>query len=72
MNNLNLAFPLSRTSGDTVISEGFTKRELIAAMLLQGILSNPEQHLGIHAAAQNAVLATDALIYQLAELEPQE
>ena len=71
MNNSNLAFPLVRHIDSTVIAEGMTKREYISAMLLQGILSNPEQHLGIHAAAQNAVLATDALIYALAELEPQ-
>jgi len=69
MNNSSLAFPLVRHIDSRVIAEGLTKREYIAAMLLQGILSNPEHHLGIHSAAQNAVLATDALIHALAELQ---
>jgi hypothetical protein len=55
-----------------VLDEGMTKRELIAAMLLQGMYSNPESSsIGVHAASQQAILAADALIYQLAELEPQ-
>jgi hypothetical protein len=71
MNHTNFAYPFVRHIDSTVIAEGLTKRELMAAMMLQGILSNSDQNLGIHSAAQNAVLATDALIYQLAELEPQ-
>ena len=70
MSNFNLAYPLVRHIDSTVIAEGLTKRELIAAMLLQGILSNPEKSYGIRAAAENAVMATDALILMLAELEP--
>lgn len=71
MSNFNLAYPLVRHIDSTVIAEGLTKRELMAAMMLQGILSNPEKSYGIRAAAENAVLATDALILMLAELEPQ-
>ena len=71
MNNTNLAYPLVRHIDSTVIAEGLTKRELMAAMMLQGMLSNSENHLGMHTAAQDAVFATDALIRALAELEPQ-
>ena len=70
MSNFNLAYPLVRHIDSTVIAEGLTKRELMAAMMLQGILSNPEKSYGIRAAAENAVMATDALILMLAELEP--
>lgn len=70
MMNNTTAFPVTRPAGGFIFSEGLTKRELMAAMMLQGILSNPEKSYGIRAAAENAVMATDALILMLAELEP--
>ncbi len=45
--------------GDEIIETGLTKRELFAAMALQGLLANPEQGSGL---AAEAVKAADALI----------
>ncbi len=72
------AFPLS-DSGVISNSDGLTKRELIAAMAMQGLLSNPEYVMSsevdtevttnetLNDAARHAVKAADELLKQLSQ-----
>ena len=46
---------------------GLTKREMIAAMALQGICSNPQWYGGREALARDAVTHADALLAELAK-----
>lgn len=58
------AFPLS-IDGDTQIATGLTKRELFAAMAMQGLLvhaMHPERHF---ITAEEAVAQADALLAEL-------
>lgn len=50
-----------------IIDYGLTKRELFAAMALQGLLSNPKviEHCVIEETLRTAIKYTDALINQL-------
>lgn len=65
------AFPFSRPAGGSVISEGLTKRELIAAMIMQGLVSNQDNSpVSVYSVAHNAVFAANALLNALATLEP--
>ena len=50
-----------------VFSDGLTKREWIAAMALQGLLSNKNQEGYWGDFAERAVKATDALIAELSK-----
>jgi hypothetical protein len=56
-------------TGSRVHDEGMTKRELFAAMILQGMYANPEKvtHNRFHA-AQDAVMQADALLTSLEDL----
>ena len=65
MNGNDAAYPLEIVTGQYDI--GLLKRELFAAMAMQGLLANPEMH---HAIAYNgiaklAIEHADLLIYHL-------
>lgn len=47
-------------------SDGLTKRELFAAMAMQGLLANPEE-LGSFSIAELSVMHADALISELSK-----
>ncbi len=69
MSDHNPAFPLYCGSGD--VNNGLTKRELFAAMALQGILANrvydaPRRD-KLSLMALDAVSAADALVAELAK-----
>lgn len=63
------AFPYLDGENDLSIAEvGLTKRELFAAMALQGLLANPEHRevdRNNHALAEDAVRMADALVWAL-------
>jgi hypothetical protein len=66
MKNNEAAFPSSPYLGRYDPEWGLTKRELIAAMAMQGLLSDPEES-GVYATvADVAVKYADALIARLA------
>jgi hypothetical protein len=69
----NNAYPLARTDIPAEFA-GLTKRELFAAMAMQGILGNqvyePPRRVRIPLMAIDAVQAADALLAELAK-EPQ-
>ena len=58
-------------NGDsTVITKGLTKRELFAAMAMQGMMANANHAVFIHSHTERAalaVLAADALLKELAK-----
>jgi len=63
MNGNDAIYPMA-TEGDG-FNDGLTKRELIAAMAMQGLLSDPEES-GVYATvADVAVKYADALIERL-------
>ena len=64
MNGNDNAFPSSPDKYEPEF--GFTKRELIAAMAMQGMLSNPTFGCPKNVAAQHAMEYADALIARLA------
>jgi hypothetical protein len=66
MNGDDLAHPVKYLGGEEFfILGGLTKRELIAAMAMQGLLSDPEES-GVYAtSATVAVKYADALIARL-------
>lgn len=51
--------------GNADYSEGISKREMIAAMALQGLLSCPYRATDIKVLSNEAVLMADALLTQL-------
>ena len=63
-NGNDAAYPLMGKLG---ASAGLTKRELLAAMALQGILAYPNNSQSIGLCACVAVKAADALIAKLSE-----
>lgn len=50
----------------THIDHSLAKRELLAAMALQGLLANPDRDAPIHSFCEEAVMFADALILELA------
>ena len=66
MDRNDLAHPVKYLFGeDFYVAGGFTKRELIAAMAMQGMLSNSAFGCSKNVAAQEAVKYADALIERL-------
>jgi hypothetical protein len=63
MNGNDSAYPLEIATGQ--YNSGLTKRELIAAMAMQGLMSNNTQEGYWHEFAKRAVDAADALIERL-------
>lgn len=53
-------------------SDGLTKRELFAAMAMQGILSDSEYNEPVERLASSSVRAADALIAELAKSTEQK
>lgn len=49
---------------------GLTKRELFAAMAMQGLLACPEEGLDADYMARNAVTCADAMLAELERTEP--
>ncbi|HEX6427969.1 MAG TPA: hypothetical protein VF008_09800 [Niastella sp.] len=69
------AFPLTKETTDHVdegyeIYTGLSKRELIAAMAMQGILSNDISTTPIRTIAGDAVAIADALLLELSKPQP--
>jgi len=67
MNGNDMAFPVldrEQTPNET-LQLGLTKRELLAAMAMQGILAE-DSNQNIHAVADLAVSQADALLKRLA------
>ena len=52
---------------DDVVASGLTKRELFAAMAMQGLISNPDKSYDSACAASDAVAFADALLAELAK-----
>jgi hypothetical protein len=66
MNGNDLAYPVKHSYGEEFfITGGLTKRELIAAMEMQGLLSDPNVCMDFDAVSAMAVRAADALIKRL-------
>jgi hypothetical protein len=66
MDGNDLANPVKHSYGEEFFTAGgFTKRELIAAMAMQGMLSNKNQEGYWGDFAERAVKAADALIERL-------
>ncbi len=63
MNGNDAIYPMA-TEGDG-FNDGLTKRELIAAMAMQGMLGNPDMDVAIDSIAEYAVKYADALIERL-------
>ncbi len=63
MNGNDAIYPMA-TEGDG-FNDGLTKRELIAAMAMQGMLANPTFGCPKNVAAQHATQYADALIERL-------
>lgn len=59
------AFPSHGSMGE-VVHHGLTKRELFAAMMMQGMLADPECNPKREVLARDAVSLADALLAQLA------
>lgn len=73
MNANDLAFPFVERSTDQQesINLGLTKRELFAAMAMQGLCANPYWTKSTHAnIAQGAALYADALLSELEKTTP--
>ena len=67
MNGDELANPVKYLGGEEFfILGGLTKRELIAAMAMQGLLSDPNVCMAFEAVSAMAARAADALIERLA------
>lgn len=58
------AYPMDYTKQQT---HGLTKRELIAAMLMQGLMTHPNSHERPITIARHSVHATDVLLNALKE-----
>jgi hypothetical protein len=63
MNGNDAIYPMA-TEGDG-FSEGLTKRELIAAMAMQGLLATPGEYVDAKTIAKDSVEQADALIERL-------
>ena len=66
MNGNDLAYPVKHSYGEEFFTVGgLTKRELIAAMAMQGLLATPGEYEHAKTIAQWAVDQADALIERL-------
>lgn len=61
----NPARPAFAGAGDELDTQGLSKRELIAAMALQGMLANDDEWESYGTPARRAVKAADALLEAL-------